>query len=106
MIFSNELLSKYNMTSLEESRMIFGDNLSTELTFYQTFLIQTDHIPNKIIESLVEDLADVNLLNFLEIFTKFLSAIKEEYKEVLQCRKFAREEVNRLSLLLEFESVE
>ena len=95
-MISNEILAKYNMVTLNEYKMMFGDNATTELTFYQTFLNQTDHIPNKIIEKLIEDLADVSLVNFLEVFFNFISAVRGEYKEILQFRKFAREEINRL----------
>ena len=38
-----KILLKYNMTNLEEYKAIFGNALDTERTFYQTFLIQTDH---------------------------------------------------------------
>ena len=95
-MISNGMLSKYNMVSLDECKMMFGDKLETEIKFYQTFLIQTDHIPNKIIEILIEDLADASLVNFLEVFFNFISSVRGEYKELLQCRKFAREEINRL----------
>ena len=95
-MISIELLNKYNMVSLDEYKLMFGDNVNTEKTFYQTFLNQTDHIPNKITEKLIEDLADASLVNFLEVFIKFISTVREEYKDILQCRKFAREEINRL----------
>ena len=95
-MISNEILKKYNMLSLDEYKTMFGDNLDTERTFYQTLLIQTDHIPNKIIEKLIEDLADASLINFLEVFINFISTVRGEYKEILQFRKFAREEINRL----------
>ena len=46
--------------------------------FYHTFLIQTDHIPNKIIEA------------------QILGEPAEDYTEILRYRQFARDEINRL----------
>lgn len=64
--------------------------------FYRTFLIQTDHIPNKIIEALIEDLASATITNFVKVFIDFIVAVRLEYKDVLKYRKFARDEINRL----------
>lgn len=64
--------------------------------FYYTFLIQTDHIPNKIIESLVEKLTDATALNFASVFIQFIKDVKVNYSDILLYRKFAREEINRL----------
>ena len=66
------------MLTLDEYKEYKGDTLNTELVFYQTFLIQTDHIPNKIIES------------------QILGEDAEDYTEILNYRKFARQEINRL----------
>lgn len=95
-MISNEILSKYNMKPIETYKEIFGDTLETELTFYQTFLIQTDHIPNKITEELMEELVDVTIVNFIETFIKFAVKIRTEYKEVLQARKSCRVKVNEI----------
>lgn len=92
-----EILNKYNMQTLEEYKKTFGDSKESEMSFYETFLIQTDHIPLKIIERLVEDLAGATLFNILEVLFNFISAIKVEYREVLQYRKQAREMINKLN---------
>lgn len=97
MTIPNELLAKYNMTSMEQYKEMFGDTTDTEIMVYKTFLIQTDHIPNKIVERLIEDLASANLLNFVEVFLNFIVSVRTEYKELLQYRKLAREEINRLT---------
>ncbi|MGN1218647.1 MAG: hypothetical protein ACI4TD_11860 [Phocaeicola sp.] len=97
MTIPSELLEKYNMTSMEKYKEMFGDSVDTEVMVYKTFLIQTDHIPNKIIERLIEDLASATLLNFVEVFLKFIVSVRTEYKELLQYRKQAREEINRLT---------
>lgn len=97
MTIPSELLEKYNMTSMEQYKEMFGDTVDTEIMVYKTFLIQTDHIPNKIVEQLIEDLASATLLNFVEVFLKFIVSVRTEYKELLQYRKLAREEINRLT---------
>lgn len=77
-MFALDILKKYNMRSLEEYKERHGNNIDTEMTFYQTFLIQTDHIPNKIIEAQV------------------LGIEVDNYKEILELRQYARDEINRL----------
>lgn len=56
------------------------DDYETAADFYQTLLAQTDHIPNKIIEAQV------------------LGEPAEDYSEILQARKEARAELNRLEV--------
>lgn len=62
----------------------------------QKTLLDTDYIPNKIIEELIEDLASATALNFVNVFIDFIIKVRGEYKEVLASRKKAREEINRL----------
>ena len=83
-----EIYEKYHLADITE--------YETESEFYETFLIQTDHIPNKIIESLIENLADATALNFITVFIKFLADVRIHYNDVLKLRKRAREEINRL----------
>lgn len=64
-----EMLETHNMKSLEGYKEDFGDNLDTEKMFYQTFLIQTDYICNKIVEGV---------------------ATWDDYKEEKEARAFAR----------------
>lgn len=66
-----EILEKYNMKSLEEYKEDLGNFSETE--FYETFLIQTDFIPNKILEGV---------------------ATSEEYADELYYREFARRQIN------------
>ena len=90
-----EVYEKYNLADISEyeTESAFYE---TESAFYETFLIQTDHIPNKIIESLVENLATATALNFITVFIKFLADVRIHYNDVLKLRKQAREEINRL----------
>ena len=83
-----EIYEKYHLADITE--------YETESEFYETFLIQTDHIPNKIIESLIENLADATALNFISVFIQFIKDVKVNYNDILLYRKFAREEINRL----------
>ena len=66
-----EVYEKYHLADITE--------YESEYVFYYTFLIQTDHIPNKIIEAQV------------------LGEIPEDYTEILTYRQFARDEINRLN---------
>ena len=68
----------------------------SELDMYYHYLESTDHIPNKIIESLIENLTDATALNFITVFIKFLADVRIHYSDVLKLRKQARAEINRL----------
>ena len=68
----------------------------SELDMYYHYLESTDHIPNKIIESLIENLTDATALNFITVFIKFIADVRIHYNDVLKLRKQAREEINRL----------
>ena len=83
-----ELYEKYNVADVSE--------YATESEFYIAFLSATDHIPNKIVESLIENLADATALNFITVFIKFLADVRIHYNDVLKLRKQARAEINRL----------
>lgn len=65
-----EIYKKYQLADITE--------YESEQDFYYTFLIQTDHIPNKIIEA------------------QILGEPVEDYTEILRYRQFARDEINRI----------
>ena len=65
-----EILERYHMAEM--------DWYESEIDFYQTFLVVTDHIPNKIIEA------------------QILGEPAEDYTEILRYRQFARDEINRI----------
>lgn len=65
MSIPTELLRKYNMAD--------KDFYEDEILFYETFLIQTDFIPNKILEGV---------------------ATSEEYADELYYREFARQQID------------
>ena len=83
-----DMCEKYNVADISE--------YATESEFYYAFLSATDHIPNKIIESLIENLADATALNFITVFIKSIADVRIHYSDVLKLRKKAREEINRL----------
>ena len=92
-----ELYEKYNVADVSE--------YATESEFYIAFLSATDHIPNKIIESLIENLADATALNFITLFIKFIVDVRIHYNDVLKLRKQARAEINRLEGETEGETI-
>ena len=77
----------------------------SELDMYYHYLESTDQIPNKIIESLIENLTDATALNFITVFIKFLADVRIHYSEILKLRKQAREEINRLEGETEGETI-
>ena len=83
-----EIYEKYHLADITE--------YETETELYETFLIQTDFISNKIIESLIENLANATALNFIGVFIQFIADVRIHYSDVLKIRKQAREEINRL----------
>ena len=64
----NEIAGKYGLAPLEE----FQD-AGEEIEFYRSFLVLTDHIPNKILEGV---------------------ATSEEYADELYYREFARKQID------------
>ena len=92
-----EIYEKYHLADIAD--------YESEYMFYYTFLVQTDHIPNKIIESLIENLTDATALNFITVFIKFLADVRIHYSDVLKLRKQARAEINRLEGETEGETI-
>ena len=64
----NEIAEKYGLAPLEEFQ-----NAGEEIEFYRSFLVLTDHIPNKILEGV---------------------ATSEEYADELYYREFARKQID------------
>lgn len=83
-----EICEKYHVADIEY--------YDSDVDFYYAFLSVTDHIPNKIIEALIEDMATATLVDFISVFINFIKNVRIEYKDVLECRKLARAEINRL----------
>lgn len=95
-MIDEKLLKHYQMQTLEEFKMIFGEGVEVEKSFYRTFLQQTDHIPLKIFESFIEDMATASALEMPAVIIKFFADVKVNFAEELTARKFARAEMNKL----------
>lgn len=80
-MISNEMLSRYHLASMQELQELVGNEKQGETLFYQSFLIQTDYIPNKIIEAQVLGIP-----------------IDQDYTEILQARAEAREKLSELGV--------
>ena len=83
-------LQKYNMLTLDqflldiqESGRVVSNQIVIE--YYKTFLIQTDYIISKLSEMYLQGVSTLNT--------------ETEYQKVLDNRKLAREEINRLQPL-------
>lgn len=87
-MFLQEIIDTYALGDISD--------YDSELDYYYSLLNKTDHIPNKIIESLIENLADATALNFITVFIQFLADVRVHYSDVLKLRKQARTEINRL----------
>lgn len=95
MSIPQEILDKYGLPTLE----VFRENMvegESEVMYWQQFLNATDYISNKIVDELIDDLASATALQFITVFIDFIKKIKNDYNAELRCRKFAREEINRL----------
>lgn len=95
MSIPQKILDKYGLPTLE----VFRENMvegESEVMYWQQFLNATDYISNKIVDELIDDLASATALQFITVFIDFIKKIKNDYNEELRCRKFAREEINRL----------
>lgn len=60
-----EIYEKYHLTDISE--------YETEAGFYQTFLIQTDHIPNKILEGVATSAEYADELYYREVARQQIS---------------------------------
>ena len=71
-MISNELAARFNLPPIEEYSF-------PEADWYQTFLIQSDYVANKIAEAMYLG-----------------ETLDEDYTEVLQARKYARAMINTI----------
>ena len=78
-MLTDEILARYHMIPLAGYKAMLGNTTETELTFYETFLTQTDYVAAKLSEA-----------------AYLGQAPDENYTEVLAARQEAREEINKL----------
>lgn len=68
----------------------------SELDMYYSYLEKTDHIPNKIIESFVSELATATADDFVTVFMEHIENVAIKYGNVLVARRTARDMINKL----------
>ena len=76
-MISEELIARYNMGNIEDYEALAGSKEKGKYDFYRTFLIQTDYVPNKIIEAQAMG-----------------EQVDQDYTEILQARAYAREQIS------------
>ena len=93
MEFSKEFLDKYGLCTIEFYRenMLEGES---EAFYYQQVLDSTDHIPLKIFETFIENMATASALETIGVIVNFFKDIKVTYSEVLAIRKYCRKQLN------------
>ena len=77
---TDEELALYNVAPIEKLIASDGDNISTWITYYKTFLLATDYI--------IVKMSEQRLLNE--------SVDNSKYNKVLENRQLARQEINNL----------
>lgn len=78
-MLTEEMLRQHNMGTLDSYKERHGDSKKTEITFYQTFLGQSDYVISKISE-----------------YQYLGKPLDEGYTAVLQCREECREQIRLL----------
>lgn len=76
-MISEDLLVRYNMGNIADYEALAGSKEKGKYDFYRTFLIQTDYVPNKIIEAQAMG-----------------EQVDQDYTEILQARAYAREQIS------------
>ena len=95
-MISDELMKKYNLPTFDEwGAAIEAGVYEDYKDLYQMFLSATDHIPLKIFESFVEDMAAASIVGTIGVIIDFFKNVKGTYNDVLMYRKMAREEINK-----------
>lgn len=90
-----KMLEKYGLPTLEQFNEGMMEGESVKL-YYQLVLDVTDHIPLKIFESFIENMATASFAETIGVVISFFKDVKITYADVLTARKIAREEINKL----------
>lgn len=97
-IISKEFIEKYEVQDLNVLCGVCDERMAKEI-HYMDFLKKTDHIPRKIFESFIDNMATASLAETFGVIINFFKDVKVTYNEVLTARKTAREEINKLNKL-------
>lgn len=95
-MIAKEVLEKYGMRTLEEYMAVEDGVVNMELMFCTDLLARTDHIPLKIFEKFIEDMAAASILEMPSAIIEFFKNVKITYADVLVARKTAREKISEL----------
>lgn len=93
MAITNEFTEKYGLATLEQYRENMEEG-ETEAMYYQQILAVTDHIPLKIFETFIEDMAAASTLESIGVIVNFFRGVKNTYADALTARKTAHEKIN------------
>ena len=78
-MIADYILQRYHIGAIEDYAALEGSIKAGEETMYRTFLIQTDYIPNKIIEAQALGIP-----------------IDQDYTQILQARAYARQKLSEI----------
>lgn len=94
----SEDLLKEHYVMLPEAYKIFHPRIvNVEEDVYNTFLSNTNNIPSLIFEEFIEDMAAAdNITDFTKVMFSFFRKVKVEYDDVLEARKIARTELEKI----------
>lgn len=80
-MIAKSLLERYHVGGADFYTALEGNAAAGEAAFYQTFLIRTDYVPNKIVEAQALGIE-----------------LDQDYTEVLQARAYARQRLSELGV--------
>lgn len=74
-----------------------------EINALKNLLEQTDHVPNKIIEGLIDTLRAATPVTLLGDLAEYIRSVSDEYGDVITKRARWREKINELERAIEGE---
>ena len=77
------------------------DEYQSELNALKILLSQTDYVPNKLIEGLIETLSGATPVTLLTDLAAYIKSAGAEYGEVIWSRAGFRQRINELEDLME-----
>ena len=92
-MINEEILKKFNVGSIEDYEELAGEDMA-EMVRLKTFQAQTNHINLEIFEGFIEKMIDSANMGTL---IKYFKSVKEEYGDVLDARKEARERIKEIT---------
>lgn len=78
-----------------------SDRIEEQINGLQSLLSDTDHVANKIVESLVETMQEATAVNFIAKFLGWLASCAAEYGDTIRRRWQWREQIRELERQME-----